>query len=438
MKKIQHYPKYNRVNVFFYPVSRPRSLAPRSAKSIWRPVFDSDTVRRSNWNQKFQAENTVNKPKFICAAFASLLLIVFCSSAGWSQKPKLPFIKSRSGSSAQSTRDLTQRDGPWLIMCWSFTGEQAEPLARQLAAELRQHRLKALLYRHQFDYSGTTTGLGWATPDDEGNFSQLRMKSANPDVIQEVAVLVGDFSSADDHRAQKILKKIKSMPINSIPEFAAVSNSEKNRSESGPFSVPDGGPLRTALLVPNPLLPEAYFQQDTIDKFVLKINRGVEFSLLECPGLYSVRVASFRGDSTIDPTRIENGASQLELLQRNGKSLTSSRLHEAEEKARILTEALRDRGVEAYQFHDRHESVVCIGSFDWVTRESEGTTMNNPEIVRIVNSCKPEIRDLPNHPNAMIPKSIGKIPLDPDPAPIMVPKADPSRQAKGRLSFMRR
>ena len=53
---------------------------------------------------------------------------------------KLPFRSSRQ--SATQTTGLAQNDGPWLIMCASFVGEQGEQQARLLASELRQHKLK--------------------------------------------------------------------------------------------------------------------------------------------------------------------------------------------------------------------------------------------------------------------------------------------------------
>ena len=45
---------------------------------------------------------------------------------------KLPFRSSRTSTS--QTPGLTQTDGPWLIMCASFVGEQGEKQARLLAS----------------------------------------------------------------------------------------------------------------------------------------------------------------------------------------------------------------------------------------------------------------------------------------------------------------
>ena len=48
------------------------------------------------------------------------------------------------------------------------------------------------------------------------------------------------------------------------------------------------------------------------------------------------------------------------------RSSGRSKLEEAAYNAHLLVVALRKQGVEAYEFHDRHESLVTIGSFDSV------------------------------------------------------------------------
>jgi len=45
-----------------------------------------------------------------------------------------------------------------------------------------------------------------------------------------------------------------------------------------------------------------------------------------------------------------------------------------------LTEYFRSQNVEAYQFHDRYTSYVCVGGFDWVS-EGEGPDARvNPKV----------------------------------------------------------
>ncbi len=119
---------------------------------------------------------------------------------------RLPF---RSGNSAEpaNLQELTIKHGPWLIMCASFTGESAEQEARQLAAELRANKLDSYIFRHTFDYSGTVTGIGWQPHTQKGqDLKPIKMKVANNPVIEEVAVLVGDFPSVDDPSAKNARK----------------------------------------------------------------------------------------------------------------------------------------------------------------------------------------------------------------------------------------
>ena len=335
----------------------------------------------------------------------SALLLAIYVEIGTAQN--LPFL-NRKKSAQTASDDLTIKDGPWLIMCASFSGENADQSAMQLATELKKYRLKTYLYRHSFDYSGKVMGLGWQKPDDDGNFDRkpMMMKAANQAVVQETAVLVGDYPSIDDARAQKNLLQLKELKLN-IPGLTADPNNQAK-------------PLKAAFLLPNPLLPDDFFNQPTVDSFILNLNKKLEFSLLKCPGLYSVKIASFRGESRIDQDgKIRTYTPKLKGLKFDRKKeTTASRLVEAEEKAHDLTRILRRKGIEAYEFHDRTESYVCIGSFDWVTRETNDRVMNNPDIVKIVNACKPGVSNLPGAPNSIQPKSVKGIPFDPEPTPV--------------------
>jgi len=387
---------------------------------------------------------------FMLLAIFGAGLIFVESSQG---QLRMPF--KRQSKTERASQNLTVKDGPWLIMCTSFTGDDAEQKARLLANELQKQRLTTYLYRQTFDHSLSTTGVGWQVPksvrplaNSVGEIPKdiklnnpepelVKMKTANASKVHEVAVLVGDFPTADDNKAQKVLKRIKTMNVSSLgsPNPGATKAQKNART----LERSKGGPLRTAFLLPNPMLPDEYFRREQVDEFIVKINRNdsIKNSLLDCPGIYSVRIATFRGNSTIDPEKIINGANELENLKRAGKSLSDTGLNKAEENAHKLTTHLRAKGVEAYEFHDRQESIVCIGSFDWVTRESHGSVMNNPEIVRIVNSCQPESRTVLGRSSKLVPKIIKGIILDPSPTAILVPKANRSTRTAGRLSFRR-
>ncbi len=102
---------------------------------------------------------------------------------------------------------------------------------------------------------------------------------------------------------------------------------------------------------------------------MIEMNKNVPHSLLDCPGKYSVQVATFKGQVIIKQNEIE--------AIESGKKQLSSDLADAAMKAHQLTEALRMKGYEAYEFHDRYASIVTVGSFDSVgTPRADGRHRN--------------------------------------------------------------
>ena len=145
------------------------------------------------------------------------------------------------------------------------------------------------------------------------------------------------------------------------------------------------------------------------------MNADVSHSLLTCPGKFSIRVATFRGNVVIDQKKVKQ-------LQESGRM--KSQLAEAAERAHTLTKMLRKRGVEAYQFHDIYESIVTVGSFETVgIPQQDGRIEMNPVVLRIMQSYS--LQQSPRDGRAMagrMPRSLGGIPFDIQPAPVAVPK----------------
>ena len=229
------------------------------------------------------------------------------------QRLKLPFGKSKTESKEQLPVDLSQNSGPWLIMCASFSGEDGRQQARRLVEDLRtKHRLNAYVYSHQFDFTDDVANRGLAySPKPVANGERPRlakMKTASESRIEETAVLVGDFATIEDARAQRALDAIKllrpeSMAIDSDDVEAGTSQVlidgewrkfSQKKGEGGKGT----GPLRAAFMMPNPLLPDEYFAARKTDEEVLKWNKNTKYSLLENPGIYSVKIATFTGAST--------------------------------------------------------------------------------------------------------------------------------------------
>lgn len=372
--------------------------------------------------------------------FMAAVMLTLCASrqasaqSGW-----LPSSWFTAGDvDPQAMYPLAEKDGPWLVLATTFRGEGAREDARKLVQELRgSHRLTAYTHEKAFDYTGEQRGMG-LNPDG----TPKRMRYANAGQVVEVAVVVGDFASADDPRAQKMLQKVKQLRPRSL-EGTKANRLESDFIQANRDHVGGAGaakpPLHTALLIPNPLLPADYFSRQQIDEFVMEMNADVTHSLLDCPGRYTVRVATFTGAGTFntgsgqfEPEAEDRSVVDvnrfLEVLKGNGWKdpqlrgvEQESRLVEAADKAHRLTEALRRNGWPAWEFHDRDSSIVCVGSIDQLAVPGAGgRPQPHPEIAKIVAGLGPEPAALAR--GQIMPRAFDGILLDVQPRPIDVPR----------------
>lgn len=391
----------------------------------------------------------------------AMLAIAFASNQD--AAAQVPGLFRTAKNSAKSM-ELTETAGPWLIMCYSFSGDSGPQEAARLASELREdHKLEAYTYTHRFDLTPRIAGkqlpIRQYVRDASGN--EVIGADGNPILLEktlapkdskivETAVLVGSFSSVEDERAQKMLAAIKGFAPKTLagadPDSLADSDSlaggtlrfyqeSVNRSKGK-----QGHALSNAFLLPNPLLPEEYFTAHSIDQFVIDLNRKVrKYSLLDCPGKYSVRVATFRGKTVINASKIKQQMDDFSWKKRNGGKVESE-LAMCANKANMLTKALRAEGIEAWEFHDREESYVCVGSFDWLKKtNASGTEVQNPKIRETILAYKGNVQFRQGQPVAIgvpIPKSLRKfqgkeaIAYDIQPLPVITPKAPTQRRAK--------
>lgn len=334
---------------------------------------------------------------------------------------------------------LAEKDGPWLVLATTFRGQGARDDARRLVQELRsRHGLTAYTHERAFDYTGTQSGVGF-NPDG----SPKKMRYANAEQVLEVAVLVGDFASCEDARGQKVLRTIKSLHPAALSGEAGKSRAFSDFRALTGIEKAAKGPMHLAFMIPNPLLPEEFFARQQVDEFVREMNADVTHSLLDCPARYSVRVATFTGSGTIGRAA-ETEESRASGLVDMGKLITSmrgsgwkdpavrslpseSRLVEAADKAHRLTVALRRAGWQAWEFHDRESSIVCVGGIDQLAvRQADGKAVVHPEITRIVTSLGPDPAKLAQ--GVIEPRAFDGIFLDVDPKPIDVPRAPSGRR----------
>lgn len=331
----------------------------------------------------------------------------------------VPFKKIDADPS--KTYEIEENHGPWMIMAASFVGPTADQQAQELVLELRQRfRLEAFTFRHTYDFTKPTEGRGY---DRYGGTRRMRYMTNSK--FDEIAVLVGHFQSVEDPQLEKTLSLLKHAKPESLDAtkkggstsqrlvglrslYTMISNNPDEKTK---------GPMGSAFVTRNPLLPKEFFVAKGIDPLVVDMNKDLAHSLLRCPGKYTVRVASFRGVDTMKPAEFERLTTQPRKM---------AKIDEAAVKASRLCAALREKGIEAYEFHDRTESIVTIGSFDDVGQpRPDGKTEINPAVHKIMQDYGPVEKAKPGTNQVEMYARVEKtsnIRFDPQPIPVEVPR----------------
>ncbi len=314
-------------------------------------------------------------------------LFVYSTSLAVAAPPVWEQLMPRKAMAADPNQqyNLSETNGPWLVLATSFTGDEGEAQARELVLELRsKYRLPAYYYGMTFKMEEGNPGRGI-----DGHGSPIRKRYNRGNSVIEHAVLVGEFPAIDDSEAQKLLKQIKQI----TPETLKIEEGEENtqslagirefqnmvRQQINPNK--KRGPMGHAFLTRNPILPKEYFVPQGVDKDVAEWNEGLEYSLMKCPGKYSIRVATFRGRMMLQTNEDESTNNKTRAAKEKDP------LVEAAKNAHLLATALRKKGWEAYEFHDRHESYVTVGSFDEGQQFEDGrVALAGHEAQTIVNT----------------------------------------------------
>ena len=250
---------------------------------------------------------------------------------------------------------LTRNRGPWMIMIATFhsagddgevkEGKTPEEAARELVLELRQLGLPAYSYSYQ--------------PENDRIVTQDRLgrqeTRKNLHLRRTVCVIAGNYGDINDKVAQDTLKWVKKVNPKCL--------------QQGVTFIPTPGrpgPLAGAFLTPNPLLNESEIYQKQRDPLLVQLNSGERFSLYENKGKQTLVIARFYGKQKT----LRAGEKEPHIMD----FLKDNDLDNAARGATELTTVLRGRydvspgqpfnNVEAYVWHDHHESIVTVGSFD--------------------------------------------------------------------------
>jgi hypothetical protein len=324
---------------------------------------------------------------------------------------------------ASKIYELSQEDGPWLILASTLVGEGARERANKLAVEIRSELgLPAFIYKEDFDFSGTLR---------YDQMNSKRVRYANEYQYEAYVVLVGEYDRVDHPSIERDLKAIKVAKPRSLEdprERAAELNGETQagavkvvatmlKSMSSGGKKP--GPMAGAFATRNPMLPENYFEAPLVDSFVSELNDNFDQNnLLDCAGKFTVVVKTFSGSNTIANSK------ESKSFVPNGK-----RLDKMAKDADMMVRELRKKGVQAYQFHDREQSIVTVGSFESLGRELPNKGFQyNPQILQTMRTYSavnvdPQLaRQVPRGSGGRASNNINMIPFDVEPTPIAVPK----------------
>ncbi len=337
------------------------------------------------------------------------------------------FGKAPAAISTDGGKQLSEVDGPWMILAASFAGEPGKQQAQSLADELsRDYGMPSFVHEEKFDFGGKI---------DRPNTDGRVLRYANQSKYQAYAVLVGEYDSVDHPQLIRDLKRIKesqpkSMNGDGIADakedtpLAAVQRLQKSLLKK--TGKTESGPLANAFATTNPMLPEEFFSAPEIDSFVMELNDQVEHSLLENEGKYTVVVCTFAGLGTIV------GGKQEKAFQPS-----SERMDGYAASANKMVLELRKIGVEAYQFHDRNRSLVTIGSFTDLGRQMpDGGFEYDPAIRKVMETyCAGNQSQPTKFGPGIAANHIANIPYDIQPLPIAVPKKSKRSLFIGKLGM---
>jgi hypothetical protein len=269
---------------------------------------------------------------------------------------------------------VTPETGPWMICAAYFTGPSAPDLARQLVLQIRSGHNKPA---YVFDYAEEERkkqrelveqherNLPFAPPPDDGSdiVVPIPRRHTSVRVEEQCAVMIGGY--ADENAAHAALIEVKKWSPPSLKvrvrdgeeEFHWVCYDHGKEVMMNPFE-------KISMVVRNPAVPHDNTAVDPKkDPFLKTLNADEEYSMLRCPGTWTLAVKEYMGASMVQQQHAES-SSFLKMIGLGGSRAGES-LAVAANNAHVLADILKKRGgFEPYVLHTRTSSVVSVGAFD--------------------------------------------------------------------------
>ncbi len=211
---------------------------------------------------------------------------------------------------------VTPEAGPWMISAAYFTGPSAPDLARQtggadpqplprcrptssITPKRRRKKQQELLDQQR-------QALPFDAPPD-GSEIVVPVPRRHPviHVEEQCAVLIGGYP--DEETAHKVLLVVKKWPKPELKvqegrePFEWVAYDHGKEVVLNPFE-------KMSMVVRNPAVPHDGAGPDpSKDKFLLTLNADEEYSMLRCPGKYTLAVKEYVGTSMVKPEQGDSG-----------------------------------------------------------------------------------------------------------------------------------
>jgi len=275
--------------------------------------------------------------------YCALFLLLTSPVCGQSRRT------SSGGTATAKSFAVDKSRGPWMIMVTSLRGHgpeseaNANKAALDLVRELRLLKIPAWTHQQSEELEEI------AAFDRTGQTVTRKVEAQQ----HRICVLAGQYPSVEDKTAQATLAWMQ--------KFHPKALQEKGNYKSTPGRP---GPLSRAFLTLNPLLSEDEIQQMAFknDPLLRQLNSDPKFNLLSNRGRYTLQVATFQG---VSKHVIANGQkSEHEATFKFDSMLEKNiTLDRAGQDAWTLVHYMRAQGHEAYVFHERYRSVVCVGAF---------------------------------------------------------------------------
>lgn len=239
---------------------------------------------------------------------------------------------------------LTKDVGPFMVIAKTFRGPEAERYAVALVKELRNDfGLPAYVLRTK-DFANRSLVRN-IPPTAPANLPRPNL--AEPEkfrTFDESAVLVGNEKT--EEASLKLLHYVKGLKPRCLDDLPSVWNNRRH--------------LKNAMRTTNPYVPAQDLFPGRVDKMITQMNQGPH-TIFNCPGRYSLEVASFTGRSTfnVEAARLAGN----EILK---KSPLMTAFDDSEKLAAALAKAeeIRALGQPVYVYHDHQSSRVYVGAFN--------------------------------------------------------------------------